>query len=168
MSFRHAMPGNGNAILEINLVEALNYRQWFTSDNFDTEKLDFLAFVLAPSPDGSQVIVSVQAYYIDNSEKYDITHHFSGITLSTVTIETETRETNEPSVAPAAESDTNESPAAPGTENTTNEYSGIVSRIEDDGTIWVIHSEPVTENGIYDAFSHSVSDGTVEVIIPSL
>ena len=96
VSFRRAIPGNGNAILEINLAEAKNYRQWFTPNILDTENPDHLSFVLTPSLDGSQMSVFVKAAFDYSSRK---AKQFSGITLSTVTIETETRETNEPSIA---------------------------------------------------------------------
>ena len=102
--FRRAIPGNGYAILDINLAETQNFRQWFGLTD-DAEPFGALAFKLVPSPDGRQVTGEVVADS-HNMTKNLLEGDLSGITL--VTMGTETRETNEPSVASAAESGANE------------------------------------------------------------
>ena len=104
--FRRALP-NGYAILDINLAETQNFRQWFGLTD-DAKPFDALTFKLVPSPDGRQVTGEVVAVIPDshNMTKNLLEGNLSGITL--VTMGTETRETNEPSVASAAESGANE------------------------------------------------------------
>ena len=107
--FRRALP-NGYAILDINLAETQNFRQWFGLAD-DAAPFYILIFRLVPSPDGRQVTGEVAAVAYP-PDPYTLTKNllegnFSGITLGTIT-GTETRETNEPSVAPAAESGANE------------------------------------------------------------
>ena len=108
--FRRAIPGNGYAILDINLAETQNFRQWFGLTD-DAKPFDDLTFKLVPSPDGRQVTGEVVAVIPDSHNmtknlKNLLEGNLSGITL--VTMGTETRETNEPSVASAAESGANE------------------------------------------------------------